>query len=82
MQREDWFWLAVRLMGLLLILRAIMAATILVTAIFSLPKDNLVGSAVQVVLFGAAGIYLIRDGGRVLLRWASRDREDKSDTSA
>lgn len=84
MTKHDWFWLAVKVSGLVLILWS--AVNLVAVPLAALQFEQLRwdwGSFFwSVVLFGAiaaAGVWLIRDGS-LLLRWAESagDRRQRS----
>lgn len=70
MTKHDWFWVCVKVSGLVALLYAVIAMVTMVTLFGDLPFGSiLLRLLINVGAIGAAGVWLIRDG-KVLTEWA------------
>ena len=77
MTKHDWFWVAVKVAGLVLLLTAGFTLLTMLMGLFGISGYGEIGFGrfllsllLYVGVMGVAGVWLIRDGS-LLLRWAA-----------
>ncbi|MGE3173573.1 MAG: hypothetical protein AB7O97_13195 [Planctomycetota bacterium] len=76
MTKHDWFWVAVKIAGMVLMVGSLWGLTAAVTLLGDLPFGSLLLRLLfNVGAVGALGLWMVRDG-RLLTEWARQsDRE-------
>lgn len=76
MTKHDWFWVAVKVAGLCMLVYSVVMLTTMVTLLGDLPFGSMLGRLlINVGAVGFAGFWMIRDG-RLLVSWARASDQD------